>query len=400
MMWNRLMGLARLSGAVGLTGLAVAACGGATPAGGGAGQGLACADQPASTARTPLVAYLDESGAPATAANTATLNTVLDGAKAMGADFVLNAVGQGVGAPNLVVNTVMAPEGPNELFRKVSIGCKTSAAQAAATKVAGDQGGRDDVSAFKALHDDLETIPHGEVNVVLRGTALDRTALNATQALDLAHSGTLANPARAINALAEAGLNFSCAGWRVTMVGGSLDPDGRPLTPGQDAGLQAFWRLYFEHCGGALVAYSTQIAQYPVSGITIQAADYQTIPIKIVRRPHLIIATLNSSVLFTTGSATLLPQADQGLQKLLPLLAKATRVEIAGYTDNTGTNAINQPLSKGRAGTVRSWILANSSIPASRIAAIGYGATRPVATNATAAGRAQNRRVVLTMHVA
>jgi len=77
------------------------------------------------------------------------------------------------------------------------------------------------ISALSTLHDDLENVAHGVVQVVVLGSAASRTTLSSRSALVLADPRTLANPARAIDQLARAGLNFECRGWRVTMVDGS-----------------------------------------------------------------------------------------------------------------------------------------------------------------------------------
>lgn len=69
-----------------------------------------------------------------------------------------------------------------------------------------------------------------------------------------------------------------------------------------------------------------------------------------------------------------------------------TTVKIIGHTDNTGTDAINNPLSISRAASTRDYLTARN-VAASRISIEGMGSRQPVATNATEAGRAQNRRV-------
>jgi outer membrane protein OmpA-like peptidoglycan-associated protein len=73
-----------------------------------------------------------------------------------------------------------------------------------------------------------------------------------------------------------------------------------------------------------------------------------------------------------------------------------TNIEIAGYTDNVGSNNYNQNLSEQRARSVGNY-LAYREISASRIATEGFGKNNPVATNSTSQGRALNRRVVLTL---
>jgi peptidoglycan-binding protein ArfA len=64
---------------------------------------------------------------------------------------------------------------------------------------------------------------------------------------------------------------------------------------------------------------------------------------------------------------------------------------VASYTDNTGDDAINKPLSEGRARAVAAFLVAQG-VPAGSVAAKGAGSSDPVASNDTEAGRAQNRR--------
>ena len=71
-------------------------------------------------------------------------------------------------------------------------------------------------------------------------------------------------------------------------------------------------------------------------------------------------------------------------------------IEVSGYTDSTGSEARNQRLSERRAEAVKQ-ILVESGVSASRITTTGYGASNPVASNATAEGRAQNRRVEIVL---
>lgn len=69
-----------------------------------------------------------------------------------------------------------------------------------------------------------------------------------------------------------------------------------------------------------------------------------------------------------------------------------TVIRVEGHTDSVGSAAYNQTLSENRANSVRSYLV-QRGVAASRIEAVGYGLTRPIADNATEAGRAQNRRV-------
>lgn len=68
-------------------------------------------------------------------------------------------------------------------------------------------------------------------------------------------------------------------------------------------------------------------------------------------------------------------------------------VVIEGHTDSTGSDEVNQDLSEKRAYAVGQYLIANRTLPADRIEAVGYGAIRPLASNKTAKGRAVNRRI-------
>lgn len=103
---------------------------------------------------------------------------------------------------------------------------------------------------------------------------------------------------------------------------------------------------------------------------------------------------MGDAVLFATGKYTLTPAAQAALSRVAYNLKQFpnTDVTVVGYTDNTGSEAVNQKLSLERAQSVVQ-DLEGCGIPASRLKAVGDGWNNPIASNATAAGRAQNRRV-------
>jgi outer membrane protein OmpA-like peptidoglycan-associated protein len=96
---------------------------------------------------------------------------------------------------------------------------------------------------------------------------------------------------------------------------------------------------------------------------------------------------------FETGKATLEESSYTVLDELVAYLIRKDdeRVEVGGHTDNVGTAANNLKLSTERANTVRAYLLTKGIDP-SRVTAKGYGMSKPVASNATADGKAQNRR--------
>jgi OmpA-OmpF porin, OOP family len=99
-------------------------------------------------------------------------------------------------------------------------------------------------------------------------------------------------------------------------------------------------------------------------------------------------------IYFDTDKATLKPESEATLNQVLGLLKgkPALRLEIGGHTDSQAGDSYNLDLSKRRAQSVVKW-LTDKGIAAARLKAEGFGETRPVADNETAAGRALNRRV-------
>jgi OOP family OmpA-OmpF porin len=96
---------------------------------------------------------------------------------------------------------------------------------------------------------------------------------------------------------------------------------------------------------------------------------------------------------FETGKADLQPGSYAVLDELVAYLTRKEdeKIEIGGHTDNVGNAKSNLVLSEARANTVRAYLLTKGIDPL-RVTAKGYGMTVPVASNANAAGRAQNRR--------
>jgi OOP family OmpA-OmpF porin len=99
---------------------------------------------------------------------------------------------------------------------------------------------------------------------------------------------------------------------------------------------------------------------------------------------------------FETNSDRLLPGAESVLNDAAETLRRnpSIRVEVAGHTDSDGAAAYNEGLSQRRAETVRDYLISRG-VANDRLSARGYGESEPIADNSTAAGKAQNRRVVL-----
>jgi outer membrane protein OmpA-like peptidoglycan-associated protein len=107
-----------------------------------------------------------------------------------------------------------------------------------------------------------------------------------------------------------------------------------------------------------------------------------------------LVITLSGSVLFASDKSTLLPTARDRLNQVADALmaTKERNLTVEGHTDSQGSSSYNQELSQRRADAVRSYIISRG-YPSNLIQAHGIGKDRPVADNASAEGRANNRRV-------
>ncbi|MDR5653629.1 OmpA family protein [Ruixingdingia sedimenti] len=116
--------------------------------------------------------------------------------------------------------------------------------------------------------------------------------------------------------------------------------------------------------------------------------------IGIVNTGNELVVTMPQDILFATDSAAVRADLQNDLRAVARNLQQYpnTRVEVIGHTDNTGSAGYNQDLSQRRASAVAS-VLVSAGVPSSRVAAYGRGEDQPVASNLTAEGRTQNRRV-------
>ena len=132
-------------------------------------------------------------------------------------------------------------------------------------------------------------------------------------------------------------------------------------------------------------------------------ADQQRLRTQLLEQFNLILETRDTArglvvnmadVLFDSAKFTLRPPAREKLAKLsgIVLAHPGLRLEVEGHTDSIGSEDYNQKLSEQRAESVRGYLL-EQKIPETSVTAMGFGKTMPVASNDTAKGRQQNRRV-------
>jgi outer membrane protein OmpA-like peptidoglycan-associated protein len=104
------------------------------------------------------------------------------------------------------------------------------------------------------------------------------------------------------------------------------------------------------------------------------------------------------NVFFATASDKLLKQSNKRLDDVVSILNEnpSFKVQIDGHTDDQGKDEYNLDLSNRRAASVKAYLI-SKGIAESRLSSMGYGETKPIADNKTAKGRAQNRRVEMTL---
>lgn len=116
---------------------------------------------------------------------------------------------------------------------------------------------------------------------------------------------------------------------------------------------------------------------------------------KVKEEQRGVVITLSGGVLFETAKSELLPIARQKLKAVADALKLQTEdktIVVEGHTDSRGSDQMNMQLSRDRAESVREYLV-SQGVDASRIQVVGRGETMPIADNATAEGRANNRRV-------
>jgi chemotaxis protein MotB len=151
--------------------------------------------------------------------------------------------------------------------------------------------------------------------------------------------------------------------------------------------------------------YDTLDTEYQQLNQTM-SAEVAANQMQITRLQNAIKVTVNNELLFPSGDWQMPAQAQQTIGKIVPILApkQQTKIQVNGYTDNVpiGPELMRQGitsnlvLSQKRADNVMQFMISRGVNP-SMVSAQGFGEADPVASNDTPQGRAQNRRVELTL---
>ncbi|MBT1071990.1 OmpA family protein [Pelotalea chapellei] len=165
-----------------------------------------------------------------------------------------------------------------------------------------------------------------------------------------------------------------------TPAGASVDTNGCPLDSDKDGVFD-----YLDKCPDtpAGVKVTADGCPVPVAAPQKPAAE------KYCSKPAVV------DVRFATGKAAVDPKFQDDLKALADFLKEFPKAkgEISGHTDNVGGKAMNQKLSQQRADSVKKFIVDTYGVDANRITTKGYGFSKPIADNKTAAGKAKNRRI-------
>jgi outer membrane protein OmpA-like peptidoglycan-associated protein len=141
------------------------------------------------------------------------------------------------------------------------------------------------------------------------------------------------------------------------------------------------------------------IGGYAGSRMDKQAKELEKVA-ETKRTEEGLITKLKSDILFDSGKASLKPAAKENLKTMADIMKKYPEnvLTVKGYTDDTGTSRINEKLSTERAEAVKR-ALVTDGLPDQTIAVAGMGPAMPIASNDTASGRSQNRRVEIEIKV-
>ncbi|NNU34790.1 OmpA family protein [Mucilaginibacter sp. S1162] len=151
---------------------------------------------------------------------------------------------------------------------------------------------------------------------------------------------------------------------------------------------------FFDKCPGTPSGVKVDGAGCPLA---VAPAPAPVTKVFVTEEDRKIVREAIRNLEFDFGKATIRAHSFPSLNRVAQLLIdKNFSLKLAGHTDNVGSNDANMKLSKARAESVKNYLV-DKGANASRIEATGYGETQPIATNKTAKGRQQNRRVEFTL---
>lgn len=157
---------------------------------------------------------------------------------------------------------------------------------------------------------------------------------------------------------------------------------------------------YFDKCPGTPHGVKVDGAgcPLPVAATPVRDTVVQKTTYIITEEDRQVVNEAFRNLEFDFAKSTIRPRSFPYLNRVADLLVKkGISLKLAGHTDNIGSDAANMKLSRDRAQSVKNYLVAQGA-NGSRIEAVGYGESQPIATNKTNAGRQKNRRVEFTIY--
>lgn len=152
---------------------------------------------------------------------------------------------------------------------------------------------------------------------------------------------------------------------------------------------------YFDKCANTAAGVKVDGSGCPLPKPEVIKEEPKVV---ITEEDRRIVNEAIKNLEFDFGKATIRSSSFPSLDKVAEILVKKNfSLKLAGHTDNVGSESANMKLSKDRAEAVKAYLVSKGANP-SRIEATGYGETQPIASNKTAEGRQQNRRVEFTLY--
>jgi outer membrane protein OmpA-like peptidoglycan-associated protein len=317
--------------------------------------------------------------------------TALSGAFAIHADVIVSTVGPTSSDDRVVLAGQAQGHGPNNTYAQVDSSCIQSNMEKRFASVSARNtiGPPDLLGALRVLADHLAPLKASHTSVIIMGPGIPLTF-----PLNLSDPAVLASdPATGTATIASDGL-LPHAAWQIYLVGAGNS--GHAFKGQELDSLEAWWWWLARQIGGSLHAFDpTALTLFPAPSIA-RPPTPKSVGIKVTRSATSI--TIPSDLAFDFGSAALTPGATPALDETLAILDthSDSSAQIDGFTDSIGSNSFNAVLSQQRASAVASWLIARGIAPA-RLHTNGFGASDFVASNTTATGRAENRRVTVTV---
>lgn len=222
-----------------------------------------------------------------------------------------------------------------------------------------------------------------------------RAHMNALTDLRIAQAATLANMGLLLAALDVDGLNAGkLAELNLDFSRDADDENAQALCPPVSQLPPAVDRdALFARLNGPNDAAAAAASAAALAGLAAGSDRYTAVGDMV---------TLEVDVQFEFNSSVISSAYDSEIATAAAVLREnpGVRATVEGHTDSTGEDAYNLWLSERRANAVRDMLVNEHGIPAEQLVAIGHGESKPIASNATAEGRAENRRVELVMDVA